>query len=451
MRLLPVTLVAALLVLSTPRLPDSAVYAQGDPHAYFNALIARSDFYKGYSLRPNPQVTSPSNPYYGGQLNSDDGGGLHAADCNPATADQAYRYSPATDPDPHRQDAAKGAIPAFAERGICEGEVLTQPMSASASGSPEKIYANAVTSTYGPAMQRHLRIDNEIMRLRACTLAEGGDGLRAYISGANALCVIRGQHGTTASAHSTGTKVKLSVNQISNYLRPSLTTQDGNTYLITWDAYWTDSYLGVGSWDSAQKTFQFTGADNGKLFEPKLIFGSTGFSGFDPVRHIAIVRARSYQAVNTGQTTWAQTNGNTMGPGPTASTDLAPRDGTFVIKPNVWTRWWVRVEQRANDWDYFDMWVADENTAPVLIYGRVPMSVSQGKPAQTLAAFWFEQGNSSTEFLRGNLRDLVSYYRNWVVLRNPQDVPSLLLRPLAGVPPPPTSTLLPPTGVRVIR
>ena len=451
MRLLPVTLIATVVAFSTLRLPDAAVFAQGDAHAYFNALIARSDFYKGYSLRPNPQVTNPSDPYFGGQLKSDDQGGLHASDCDPATSDVAYRYSPSTDSDPHAQDAARAAIPAFVERGICEGEVLTQPVAASASGNTEIIRASAVNSTYGPPMQRQLKIDNEIMNLRVCTVAEGGDGLRAYIAGQNALCVIRGQFGTVAAQHSSGTKLRISNNQINNYIRPSLSTQDGNTYLIAWDAYWTDSYLGVGAWDSAQKTFQITGADNGKLFEPKLVFSSHGELSFDPAKHIAIVRARSYNSVNTGQATWAETNGNTMGPGPTAITDIEPRNGTFIIKPNTWTRWWIRIEQRANDWDYFDLWVADENTAPVLVYSRVPMSVSQGKPAQTLSAFWFEQGNSSTGYLRGNLRDLVSYYRNWVVLRNPQNVPSLLLRPLAGVPPTPAPSLLAPTGLRIVK
>ena len=451
MRLFVVTVLGAVVALSPlDRGAGVTVLAEGDAHAYFNALIARPDFHRGYSLRPNPAVTDPLNPYYGKQLNADNDGGLHAFDCNPATSDQAFRYSPSTDTDPHRQDAARAAIPAFVEPAVCGGHSLTQPMASSATGRAEIIRLTDVTNSYGPPTQRQLRIENEILRLRPCTIAEGGDGIKAYIDSQNTLCVTRGEYGTTASAHPAGIKVKISDNQMSNYLKPAIGTQDGNVYLITWDGYWTDSYLGVGAWDQGQKTFQITGSENNKLFEPKLLFDATGEPGFDRSKHVAIVNARSYNKINSGEATWALTDGNTMGPGPTANTTLTPRVGTFVVKPNVWTRWWIRVEQRANDWDYFDMWVADETTEPVLVYSRIPMSISQGEPSQSVSEFWFALGNSNTVFLRGDLRDLVAYFRNWAVLRNPQNVASLMLRPVAGVAPPPPTLLLPPGNVRII-
>jgi hypothetical protein len=452
-RLLFVSVAAVVVAISAlGHSPATAVYAEGDPHAYFNALIARADFQRGYSLRPNPAISDPANPYFGKQLAADNQGGLHAFDCDPSTADQAFRYSPSTDTDPHAQDAAKAAIPAFAGAGGCGGHTLTQALPASASGTAEILRLNDVTNNYSPVNQRQLRIDNEVLRLRVCTTAEGGDGAKAYIDAQNVVCVIRGQYGTAPVAHSIGATVKLSVNQMSNYLNPAIGTQDGYTYLITWDAYWTDSYVGVGSWDQGQKTFQITGGKNNKLFEPKLLFAAAGEPGFDASRHVGIVNARSYNSLNTGQTTWAQTDGNTMGPSMTDHTTLEPRVGTFVIKPNVWTRWWIKIDQRANDWDYFDMWVADENTEPVLIYSRVPMSVSQGGTSQNAAEFWFALGNSNTEYLRGSFKDLVSYFRNYAVLRNPQNVPGLLLRPLAGVPlPPPTTLLAAPQRLRILK
>jgi hypothetical protein len=97
------------------------------------------------------------------------------------------------------------------------------------------------------------------------------------------------------------------------------------------------------------------------------------------------------------------------------------------------------------------MWVADENRNPVLIYNRVPLSVSQGGSSHSAASFWFALGNSNTEWLRGDMRDLVSYFRNWVVLRNPQNIEGLLLRPSAGVPLPPPISLSSPKNLRINR
>jgi hypothetical protein len=40
----------------------------GDPHAYFENLLARGDYVKAYSLRPIPGRTSSTDPYYENQL-----------------------------------------------------------------------------------------------------------------------------------------------------------------------------------------------------------------------------------------------------------------------------------------------------------------------------------------------------------------------------------------------
>jgi hypothetical protein len=380
-------------------------------HPYFEMLAKHPAFYKAYSLRDSKQLAAG------------DKGGLHAFDCDPATADQAFRYD-AT------MDAAKAAIPAFAEPNVCKGHPLTQPMAASTSGAAEVVTLSDVTSVYYP-VTRTIRIEDELLKLRMCGPADGGDGTRPYVDALNTLCVIRGQYGTAAVAHPIGVKPKVSTNQMANYLRLPIGTQDGNSYVITWDAYFTDSYLGIGTWDSGQKTFQVTGGGDTKLFEPKLLFTGGGADGFDASKHIGIINARAYNFANTGQATWAATDGNTMGPRITLDpTELRPRDGTFILKPNEWTRWWIRVTQRANDWDTFDMWVASTSTAPVQIYKDVPLSVNQGKALHSLESFWFAFGNSNDLWLRGNLRDLVAYVRNWAVLKTP-DVTGLLVQPVA--------------------
>ena len=431
--------VLLLWVFATTTVPDGNVLAQGDQHAYFNALVTRSDFYKGYSLRPKAGAPAGS-VYDEKQLLGKHDGGLHVGSCPPSVTYDAA------------MDAAKSPIKAFQQPGVCQGPSLTVPVPASTSGAHERVTLSAVTSTWGPPMQRQVLIENEVLEIRSCTIAEGGDGARGYIAANGTLCVIRGQYGTAASAHPAGIKPGVSTNQINNYLRIPVGTADGNTYLFTWDGYWTTSYLGLGKWDSGQKTFQFTDKSESKLFEPKLWFDTT-ISGFDPQKHVGAVAARSYNSLNTGQNTWAETNGNTLGPGIPSHEDVK-RVGNFIIKPNTWTRWWVRIEQRANDWDYLDMWIADEATNPVQILSQIPISVGRSlDPAkQSVGFFWFELGNSSTGWKRGDLRDLTAYFRNWVVLRNPPAVHTLLLRPIPGSSPPPPESFLvsPPTNLKII-
>jgi hypothetical protein len=390
----------------------------GEAHTYFDNLVARPDFYAGRSLRPKAGAAAGT-PYDEKQLLSRNAGGLHASGSCPGS----FIYDPAL-------DAARAPIPAFQEPGICEGHPLTAPVAASTSGAPDKLLLTSSTSTYGPPGQRQVQVDDEIMEIRVCTTDEGGDGLRGYIAATGAVCVTRGQYGTTAAAHAVGVKPKTSTNQINNYLRLPLTTTDGNTYLVTWEARWSDSYLGIGKWDSGQKTFQFTSFGESKLLEPKLRFDAQ-IPGFDPATHVGTVLARPYNSINTGQATWPETNGNTMGAGPT-STDFLPQVGEFIIHPNRWTRWFVKIEQRANDWDLVSMWVADEATNPVQILDRVPMSVGKSLDAarQTLSSFWFEQANSNTAYKRGGVFDITAHFRNWVVLKNPGDVTPLLVKPV---------------------
>jgi hypothetical protein len=406
-------------------------------HAYFEALRLRPDWWKGYSLRPQAGVTSATNPYYEKQLNAANNGGLHAKDCVPATADARAIYDYANDTDPHRQDAAKVNIPSFQQVGTCEGHTLTAPLSASAAGAADVVFLTDTTSTYQSLNTRQLLIDNEIMKFRICTAAEGGTyptGAYWRVDAQNKLCVTRGEYGTTAAAHSIGAVAKLSGNALVNYLEPHIDSVDGYTYLITWDAYFTDSYLKF-SWDQGSKSFQITqgsGNDN-KEFEPKVRYDCRNGANVQVVgctkgQQVGAVAARIYNSFNpaSGPSVWSETNGNLVYPGEftSVSADAYPQDGNFIIRANVWTRWWIRVRQKANDFDVLSMWVADENTEPSLIFDEVRISVSGTlDPArQEMDKFQFALGNSSTEFKRGfdasgNLFDFISYFRNWAVLR----------------------------------
>ena len=131
---------------------------------------------------------------------------------------------------------------------------------------------------------------------------------------------------------------------------------------------------------------------------------------------------------------FSQNNVSSLGPEVTNKDPVQPLLGEFAINPNTWTRFWIRIEQRANDYDYVDMWVADENTEPVQIYSHIPVSMhSSDTPATNNSIFksWLEFNTSHDIFVRGDLRDLVTYVRNFVALINPPaDIAGLLKKPV---------------------
>jgi hypothetical protein len=101
--------------------------------------------------------------------------------------------------------------------------------------------------------------------------------------------------------------------------------------------------------------------------------------------------------------------------------------------------------------DEVSVWVADNETPATLVFDRITMDVpvhgTTGKP--TMATWWLEQ-NSSLDLYRGARRDLVSYVRNFAVLRNP-DLSSLLMSPSGVVVVPPSAKApLPPTNLHLV-
>lgn len=409
----------------------STTRAFWDPHDYFNALVARADHWKSFSLRPvaGEPITSP---YYENQLRAPKDGGY----ANSNSAALWVTYDPAHDSDPYRQDAAKVVIPAFAP--------LTTL--AAAIDSSQTVIPLTVASTSMLSQGRGLKIDGEIMTV----VRQSG----VPLSGNN-VDVIRGQYGTARAAHSGGASVTMSVNSLANQLRLPLGTSDGKTYLFTWDGYWTSSYLSTGL--TNHKAFQFTSGGDTLWLEPQTRFdggGSLGkCEGWTPSSYVAGIEMRGYNQNLNGDPNWSLTSGNDFGPGTTSKEPIGPKAGSFCMAPNRWTRFWLRIEQRANDYDYMDFWVADETRNAVQVYRRIPISVRPtGTPVNSIHKFWVEFNTSSADFSRGDMRDLVAYLRNFVALANPPaDVTPLLLRPSGGVPPPYTGSLPPPSNLRIIR
>jgi hypothetical protein len=97
LRIVTAAACAILLFSSSPNI-SIAARAMDSPHDYFNALVARPEYWKSYSLRDQRQLATKANGGY--------------AVCNSCPLN--VTYDPANDPDPRRQDAAKVLIPADA-------------------------------------------------------------------------------------------------------------------------------------------------------------------------------------------------------------------------------------------------------------------------------------------------------------------------------------------------
>jgi hypothetical protein len=393
--------VIAAVGLATVSVPARQVQP---PHAYFEALVARADHWKSYSLREAAHLKIQRE------------GGYVEGSTNVSVS-----YAPNTDPDPRAQDAAKVVVPAFTPG---TGDPLVQAITPSSLELNLSDKAGDVTrvSTSYNVRGRQLKINNEIVITATATapLDRATGTLRLSA---------RGAYGTQAMPHPAGSQVIVGGNSLDNQVRVPAGTFDGATWLFTWDAYFTDSFLTTGI--KNYKAFQLE-SGNAIWLEPQVTFTGqpVGPPRFNPAIHIGVTgRMRSYNAVG-GPALWSLSNGNQLGPGVTDNELLMPNASDFfLLHPNRWTRWWVRIEQRANDYDLMDAWMADEVEAPVQIYRKLPVSVRNGR----IDRLWVEF-NTSTAIIpperATDFRDLVAYVRNIVILKDPpEDLGSVLLRP----------------------
>lgn len=386
--------------------------ASEDQHAYFNSLVSRRDHWKSFSLRAADQVSSTRVGGYA-QLRTGEVSGV--------------TYDPAQDTDRHRQDATKVTIPAFIPT-----TQLAQPVG---STDTTLTLVTAYKPNYPPG--RVIRVDSEVMTV-VSWLTD------------TTVSVARGAYGTSKAGHSGGASVMHSTNSLRTQIRLPLGTEDGHDYFFTWDSYWTDSYVGAGNFQ--HKIFQFSsgGKDGDTLwFEPHISYGSSKHSCFDPGRHVGGIQVRSYNKLGGGAD-WSQTDGNLLGPRVTKENPVTPF-GHFCVEPNTWVRFFLRLRQRANDYDLVDLWASDERQDPVQVLTNIPVSVRpSGLYPNSIAKFWVEFNSSDDEYMRIDGRDLVSYVRNFVALLDPSDVSALLVRPTPGAEP----TIVgpaPPYNLRIVR
>jgi hypothetical protein len=381
----------------SPAGPARVYAAAGDEHAYFEALQRRADLWKAWSLRDPAQLISDS---------------LGGFATGPVAEAKSITYSPEMDTDRRRQDAAKIVIPAFLET-----TVLTRSVSSTDTVLPVVI---APKGQLGSG--RVIKIDNELMRV-----TEWSSETTAFVQ--------RAQFGTSAAPHNAGAVLVHATNSLKTQIRLPLGTEDGHSYFFTWDGYWTDSFMSAGGFN--HKAFQFTsGSRDGDaiFFEPNVAYGGDRQSCFDPSRHVGALRVRAYNKVGGGAN-WSATDGTLLGPGATNNFPLSPH-GDFCYAPNQWVRFFLHIRQRANDYDYVDMWAADETQEPVQVLVNIPISVrGDGRTPNSISKFWIEFNTSDDEYYRRDNRELVAYVRNFAALRDPGDIRSLLVRPTPGAKP----------------
>lgn len=405
----------------------SAPSAEVSPHAYFDALVARSEFFKGASFRPAAGQPATS-VHYEKQLLGRQAGGY----AQTANASYGYwvSYDPAADRDPARQDAAKVIIPAFSTISAGFARLATDINSTAT-------VISVTSATSNLELKTTLKIDQELMIITARDLPAG------------IITVARGQHGSTAASHSAGTALTRSTNSLQNQIRVPVKTTDGHSYVFTWDSYWTEPYLSAGL--TNHKAFQLTSGGDNIWFETTTNFGDTVGANCHVNGILASVGVRSYNLMN-GPATWQSAFGDYLGPLVTRAEPLRPQAQEFCLKANTWTRFWIRVDQRANDYDYVDMWVADETREAVQIFERMPVSVRvTGPTPNEIDTFWLEYNTSTIMHTRGDQNDLVAYARNFAVLRDLADARTILARPVPGAQPQPVSGPAAPSNVRILR
>lgn len=324
------------LVASDPRTRTAAAAAASDPHAYFDALVARSDHWKSYSLRSQAQLT----------YKNDGGYSTLATTSIPNTLWINYDYE--GDTDPNKQDAAKVVIPdlGFASSSVRSGVLLP------------------------------------------------------------------------------------------------LNTVDGNTYLFTWDTFWTSSYLNSGLTNHKAFNFMSGGRSLGQIWLETQTNYNGGFAaGFNPATDVGAITERFYYLSGPNVT---QNGGDPL---------LPLANPTLIIKPNTWVRFWVQYQQIAGGFDLMSMWVADENVNPIQIYNQLQLNTRPFNGVDTIQGFLVEFNTSDDTDVRTGEReglDFVAYVRNFVALIDVASPDSLLLRPSPTAPLPPVGPVAP-ANLRIVR
>lgn len=234
----------------------------------------------------------------------------------------------------------------------------------------------------------------------------GTGGLAIFKMQATAVPVQRGSYGTAVAAHTAGTLGYISTNSLADQLKQNAQTADGFSYLYTWDEYLTNSYynanLGNFKWVNIYKK---TTSSTAPGIETRLDWSPNG-----PISP-GCPSGTFTQGVHIGQ--WA--NIRYYGTAQGGATDVDPWEprttNILCVQPGRWVRHWLYYERIAGDIDRIWMWVGDEQNNPVAVYENMGSTID-------LTAWVLEMNTSENTVSRPvYFQDLVSYFRNMVILR----------------------------------
>jgi hypothetical protein len=332
-------------------------------HAYFAMLAARSDCMAAYSLRDKAQLEEFKNS---------------------RRKPQRVTYDPANDPDPRRQDAAKLVVPAGK---VSLGNTVRLPIGTS-DGTTTLV-------TWDAWFGREFRFENTgIGNYKTFQFASPKDRIWFEVR--------------TRFKQDEERQTKRAQN-----IRRRAAARSRNEVSATPPAGTAPAGADRDEPSQAERQKRRAARRQADTAEPEKAPAPLDKPADDGI--IGMVDARGYGGQD-----------KPFGPDVTNSAPLSPQVGNFAVQPETWTRYWVLIEQRANDWDLVSLWVADEHHDPVQILDRIQLSV-KGSVDQ----FWLEY-NTSSKGKGAALPERVGYARNVVMLRNlsGKDVPGLLARPV---------------------
>lgn len=364
----------------------------GTDHSYFDSLIQRSDLFKAYSLRPSVG-SNISSPYYNNQLEGPALGGYAVSN-----GTKWVTYNPTHDTDPRRQDAAKVTIPTW-------NPTVFGVVSIALNSSTESLTISNPVVPLNSAMSNSvaLKIDNEVVKV----VRPAGSTITDTVQ------ILRGQNGTTPASHSAGASVYRGTTSLLNILKLPINSIEGHSYLITWDAWlgaeFDQDLSGLGTY----KHYQI-GTHNTRWLEVRSRFAIANSANSG----VATVDARGY----LNGRTWADAFGPSV---PVGQDGTLPAVGTFAVQPETWTRYWLWVDHRANNYDLVSLWAADVNQNPTQLLSNLELQLYPFN----IDKFWMEF-NTSFNLIPSTRIDLTAYIRNFVVLKDTPNPTSIFQRPV---------------------
>lgn len=302
------------------------------PHAYYESLIADPSCFRAYSFRPlGSETTAPTTTIgvadcaHGRYVNQIPNGITHS---NPAMRYLTYDF--AGDTDVEKQDALKATIPVFLPPSFYLNDTDSGTGLATIT---QDINDTQTTFTMlwlnGHENQTTMLIDNEMMTQTGYNFAT------------NTITVKRAQFGTTGASHTSGTEARKPTNGLPDQTRRIPIGTDGSisaTYFFTVDGYWTSDYRNSGL--TSHKWMQMGAWNSGdQLIELKPLYAGGSNLAYSALTDVASASVRWYSQ--------SLTPGFRTEPGwPFRDHNGAVTSG-FLIKPSVWTRWFVLIEANA--------------------------------------------------------------------------------------------------------